>query len=108
VAAPAVSDVKPVLGPQAKQAMRLDVGGKKRLKLIVLLAAFIDGGEESPSAKTLCERLDLDIATFDALLKRLGGDGFLKVHWHKGRDRRNVYELTLPGHRDDRQRKGTA
>jgi DNA-binding MarR family transcriptional regulator len=89
--------VEPVLGPLAKRAMRTDVGGKKRLKLLVLIAAYADAGEPSPAAQTLAERVGVDIPTFDALLKRLQRDGHLKVARQKGRQRRNVYELHLDG-----------
>jgi len=91
------TEVKPVLGPQAKQAMRTDCGGKKRLKLLVLIAAYADAGEASPRAMTLCERLGIDMGTFDQLLARLQKDGFLKVHRRTGPNRRNRYELFLNG-----------
>jgi len=75
--------------------MHVDAGGQKRLKLLALIAAYLDAGERSPAAMTLCERLGVDIKTFDALLKCLQRDGFLKVHWRRGPGHRNIYELHL-------------
>jgi DNA-binding MarR family transcriptional regulator len=75
--------------------MRTDVGGAKRLRLYVLIAAYSDAQEASPSAKTLCERLGVDIATLDALLKRLERDGYLKIARRSGPNRRNVYTVLL-------------
>jgi DNA-binding PadR family transcriptional regulator len=96
---PSRERVEPILGSQARRAMRLDVGGKKRLKLIVLLGAYLDANEPSPSAQTLSERLGIDIRTLDALLKLLQRDGFLEIAWQKGRNRRNVYTVHLDGGR---------
>jgi hypothetical protein len=93
VAPLSLNEVQPVLGPQARRAMRLDTGGGKRLRLLVLLAAFADAGEPSPSAKTLRERLGVDIKTLDALLKRLECDRFLEVAWRSGPNGRNVYRI---------------
>jgi len=61
--------------------------------LYVLLAAYADAGEASPSAATLCKRLGIDIKTLDALLRRLERDGHLRVAWRQGPSQRNVYSL---------------
>jgi DNA-binding MarR family transcriptional regulator len=89
-----------VLGPLAKRAMRVDCGGKKRLKLLVLLAAYADAGEPSPPARVLAERLGIQVPDLDRLLKALQRDGHLKVAWRAGERgksgaRKNVYTLHL-------------
>jgi hypothetical protein len=86
---------EPILGPLAKRAMRIGAGGKKRLKLLVLLAAYADAGEPSPPARVLAERLEINIDALDGLLRQLERDGYLTVAWRKGADRRNVYTLHL-------------
>ncbi len=90
---------EPVLGPLAKRAMRTDTGGKKRLRLLVLIAAFADAGGVSPPARGLCRRLGIEkVKDLDHLLKALARDGHLEVGWRAGEPgksggRKNIYRL---------------
>jgi DNA-binding MarR family transcriptional regulator len=84
--------------------MRTNPGGRKRLKLLVLLAAYADAEEPSPPARALAERLGIQISDLDRLLKRLQRDGYLTVAWRKGPNERNVYTLRLG---DDERGVGT-
>jgi hypothetical protein len=91
----------PVLGPLAKRAMRVDPGGNKRRKLLVLIAAYADAGEPSPPVKALARRLGIrKVQDVDHLLRRLARDGHVEVAWRAsepgpGGARRNVYRLRL-------------
>lgn len=49
--------VGPVLGPQAKTALRLPIEGQKRRKLLTLIAAYADAGNHEPSLRMLAARL---------------------------------------------------
>jgi DNA-binding transcriptional regulator YhcF (GntR family) len=77
--------------------MRTDVGGRKRLKLFVLVCAYLDAGEPSPAVRTLASTLKVNWQAVDALLKQLERDGFLEIAWQQGRDRRNVYRIGKRG-----------
>jgi hypothetical protein len=70
--------VEPVLGPLARAAAKTPVGGSKRRKLLVLLAAYADAGESSPGAATLATRLKVPMRVFDGLLAALERDGWSK------------------------------
>ena len=48
---------EPVLGSRARAAARTNVGGVKRQKLLTLIAAYADAGEQSPSMTELSGRL---------------------------------------------------
>jgi DNA-binding PadR family transcriptional regulator len=93
---------KPVLGPLAKQALQLKLEGRKRRKLLVLLAAYADA-DVQPSARMLRERMgDVSAGQVDALLKALERDGLIRVGWRAGPGedpfhRRNTYELLMAG-----------
>lgn len=87
---------QPVLGPAAKAAARLPIDGTKRRKVLVLIAAYADAGEKSPSIRELAERARLDRLIVANVVDRLARDGLLEVDWRAGPDRRNVYRLRLP------------
>jgi len=88
-----MSAVRPVLGPLARAAMRVPVGGNKRRKVLVLIAAFLDTGESSPSIRQLSERCHLDRPLVCQLVSRLARDGLIEVEWRAGPERRNIYRL---------------
>ena len=88
-----MSAVQPVLGPRARAAMRLPAGGSKRQKVLVLIAAYLDAGESSPSIRDLAGRCHLDAPLVALLVSRLARDGLIEVEWRAGPERRNVYRL---------------
>jgi DNA-binding Lrp family transcriptional regulator len=61
--------------------MLAPVGGTKRRKLLVLIAAYADAGEPSPPMRQLSDRLGLPAKVIDRLLDRLEQDGWLTVEW---------------------------
>lgn len=84
--------VQPKLGPLAKAAMRVETGEKRR-KLLVLIAAYADAGEESPAVATLAARTGLKVKKLDLLLCSLTRDGHL--HVTRTRNKRNRYQVTV-------------
>jgi hypothetical protein len=99
------------MGPLAREALRLPLDGEQR-KLLVLIAAYADAGEHSPSLRVLGARLagqerwngrakvnesgDLAIGKLDWLLRGLIRKGLLRVRWRaEEHTKRNVYELRL-------------
>jgi hypothetical protein len=102
----ATVDVKPLAGPRFRRASALPMEGRKRRRLLLLLAAFADAGEHSPRAVDLCTRAGIrSPVALDHLLDQLVEAGLLEVEWarsgppgrraalHDGR--RNVYTLRL-------------
>jgi hypothetical protein len=91
-----------VLGERARLALRTDAGGRKRQKLLVLLAAYADAGE-TPTVRVLIERMGGDlpdrwhghrVRRVDALLRSLEDQGLIRVDWRPaGTTQRNRYEL---------------
>lgn len=81
----------PVLGPTARAAASLPVGGNKRRKLALLIGAYIDAGINDPSIRMLAMRTGLDARVVVTLVDRLERDGFLAVDRRRGE--RNRYSL---------------
>ena len=79
--------------------MRMDVGGQKRRRLYVLLAAYLDAGVNDPSIRELRQRAGLkDARVVLQLLHRLEEDGWIAIR-PGGRGERNRYVLWSPdGH----------
>jgi hypothetical protein len=99
--------------------MRFPLRGDQR-KLLILIAAYADAGERSPSLRELGARLagqrrwhgrvkrsergDLSISKLDWLLRGLVRTGLLRVHWGgESETGRNVYELRLGAEGDGRR-----
>lgn len=80
------------LGSAARAAMRMPVGGHKRQKVLVLIAAYIDAGRDDPSIRELAERAKLHRVAVVAVVDRLECDGWLRVQRAAGR--RNRYSLS--------------
>jgi len=90
--------VKPVLGPRAKGAMRAlrcthPKTDEKRRKLLVLIAAYADAGEQSPAVRTFALKLRISINSVDQLLGALERDGFVEIERRK--HERNRYQLKV-------------
>jgi DNA-binding MarR family transcriptional regulator len=78
--------------------MRVDAGGTKRLKLLVLIAAYADAGEPSPAAGTLAARMQLPVPAVDQLLAALERQGLVEVvRGDVTKHERNTYRLRLTG-----------
>ncbi|HZL48228.1 MAG TPA: hypothetical protein VFC30_04350 [Solirubrobacteraceae bacterium] len=85
------------LGPLTDQALALELGGAKRKKLLVTIAAALDAGIE-PTAEELLDACPELLAeegrspfyTFDHILRRLEQDGWVKIN-----RRRYHYTLNL-------------
>lgn len=74
--------VVPVLGSLAKAAMRLPIDGQKRRKLLILIAAYNDGGTSLPPEAELLSRLSFlagDPRKLRGLVQALERDGWLQV-----------------------------
>ncbi len=90
-----------VIGPLTRQALEAELPGKKRHKLLVVIAQHLDRGEE-PTAQELldqCPELESQnpydaFAVFDQILACLEREG--RVHITK---RRYQYRLTWINHR---------
>jgi DNA-binding MarR family transcriptional regulator len=67
----------PVLGPTARAAARLPTKGAKRRKLLILVAAYLDGGVD-PSIRMLAARSGFTTATVVQLIGALERDGLLE------------------------------
>jgi SOS-response transcriptional repressor LexA len=86
----------PILGERARRALLVDAGGRKRRKLLVLLAAYADAGVEDPPLQALMGRAGIRSSRqADALLRALEEQGLIRVDWARGRPRRNHYELLI-------------
>lgn len=97
---------KPVVGPLTRQAMTLPLRGEPR-RLLVLLAAYADAGERSPSARDLSTRMGCSVKRIDTLCRVLHGEGVLSVRRRaEPRTQRNVYKLSLDRSGDSRRRRG--
>lgn len=97
-------EVRPRAGRLYGRVVQMRVEGAKRHKLLALLAAYADAGEQAPPVKDLAKRLHLPPTAIDVLLDRLVEAGLLSVEWagpgepgkRMGRHReRNVYTLRL-------------
>jgi DNA-binding IscR family transcriptional regulator len=72
----------------------LSVDGSKCHRLLVLIAAYADAGEESPAVATLAAKIRVPANVIDLLLARLERDEL--VHVERGdreRRERNRYRL---------------
>jgi DNA-binding transcriptional ArsR family regulator len=90
----------PVLGPRARRASdisktwQVDTGRR----VLILLAAYADAGEISPSVRELTSRLKLTIEQLDIELRKLAAGGLIWVEWHADpQDNRNRYRLLFAG-----------
>lgn len=88
----------PILGEKARLALQVDAGGRKRRKLLVLLAAYADAGISDPPMRELMGRTGIDdVRQVDQLLRMLAKQGLIHVDWAHGRPQRNTYELLFAG-----------
>lgn len=88
---------EPVMGPLTRQAMNVPLRGEPR-RLLVLLAAYADAGERSPSARELSARMHCSVKRIDTLCRLLYREGLLSVRRRAERGtQRNVYKLRLGG-----------
>jgi hypothetical protein len=72
------------------------IGGNKRKRLLALLAAFADAGEERPPVRLLARQARLGSRkAVVQLLKQLEEDRWIRVSWASGYGERNRYRLTL-------------
>lgn len=86
----------PIFGEQARLALRVDAGGRKRRKLLVLLAAYADAGVSDPPVRALMDRAGIDdVRVVDQLLRMLEKQELIHVDWARGRPQRNRYELVF-------------
>lgn len=81
---------KPTAGENVQRASRLPIHGAKRLKTLLLIAAWIDAGHQ-PSIGELAARLGLHRVAVVALIDHLERDGLLEVErrWPE----RNAYRI---------------
>lgn len=79
-------------GPNVRRALAAPVGGTKRRRVLVLIAAYIDAGRDDPSIRELAERAKLPRVAVVAVVDRLERDGWLRVRRAAGR--RNRYSLS--------------
>ena len=70
-------ELRPFAGPNYQRCRALDVGGKKRLMLLCLIAAWTDAGRSGNRADDLAQRLGWEYVTTLALLKRVRRDGHI-------------------------------
>jgi hypothetical protein len=101
----AVRTAKPVLGPRARAAMKIDAGGRVESKLLILLAAYADAGEASPTVVELAKRMRLRVKSIDRVLDLLVAARLIEVEWAGGKappgkragkpGHRNVYRVLL-------------
>jgi hypothetical protein len=94
----AAPDPAPVLGPSARHAARLPTKGRKRHKLLVLIAAYHDAGCH-PSVRMLAGRTGLTRASVIRLVDALERDGLLEVERRPAPER---YRYRLCVAREDR------
>ena len=83
------------LGPLARAALRLPAGGAKRRKVLVMVAAYADAGERSPSITQLARGTKLSRWVVLNVIDRLQADGLLIVERrHEAKCQpRNVYAI---------------
>jgi hypothetical protein len=94
----------PVMGPLAREAMRVPLEVEQR-KLLVLIAAYADAGERSPSIRELGARIGISISgrghppglrKLEWLLRGLIREGRLRVRWRAEPGTcRNVYDVRV-------------
>jgi DNA-binding MarR family transcriptional regulator len=84
---------EPIAGPLFRRACQVPVEGRKRRKLLALVAAHHDAGHD-PSVRELARRMGLDWRKVDALLRRLEEDGWLATE-QRPRPEPNRYVLRL-------------
>ncbi len=93
------------MGPLTRQAMTVPLRGDPR-RLLILLAAYADAGERSPSARDLSGRMRCSVKRIDTLCRVLYGEGVLSVRWRaEPGTQRNVYKLSLDRSSDSRRRR---
>ena len=86
----------PIPGETFWAATRLPVGGEKRRKLLLCIAAYIDAGVNDPACSRLARRTGLPKQTVIRLVDQLEGDGLLTVRRGNTRKReRNRYEVKV-------------
>jgi hypothetical protein len=82
--------------------MAVPLRGEPR-RLLVLLAAYADAGERSPSARELAERMHCSVKRVDTLCRLLYREGVLLVRRRaEPGTQRNVYKLSLDSSRKPR------
>jgi DNA-binding IclR family transcriptional regulator len=69
--------VRPVAGPHYKHCAALKPGGRNRLKVLALVAAYRDAGRESVATHELATHLELDPRKIVLLAKNLQSNGYL-------------------------------
>ena len=85
--------------PLARRVLAADIEGRKRKRVMAVIAAFQDEGH-APSCREIAERAKLprggrDVWLLLGLLRRLEADGLLQVTWAVPGQGRNGYEILL-------------
>lgn len=93
------SMVAPVLGPLARGAARMkivdDQGGRLR-RLLILIAAFADAGEDAPLVADLACRLGVNAGAIPSMLRELARQDLIYIRrsLQRAERYRYAYELT--------------
>jgi hypothetical protein len=94
------TSASPVLGPRARHAADISKTwqGDTGRRVLILIAAYADAGEISPSVRELTTRLKLTIEQLDTELRKLAAGGLIWVEWRADpRGNRNRYRLLFAG-----------
>ena len=75
---PATTPVRPVAGATFRRVAARPIEGRKRKKLLALIAAYEDAGQPTRSADELAARLSWEPIQVRGLLSRLQADGLVK------------------------------
>lgn len=91
-------EVQPVAGATFRRAAQWPIDGRKKRRVLLAIAAYLDAGYDSPSIKMLARRTGLPPYTVVTIVDGLERAGHLRVvergsaHWHGTRNR-----YALPG-----------
>jgi DNA-binding MarR family transcriptional regulator len=86
----------PVIGANARAAIRHPIDGSKGRKVLVLIAAWLDAGVDDPAISRIAKRARLPKEVTSDVVDRLERDGLIAIRrGDKTRRERNHYSLTL-------------
>ena len=84
--APTQPPVRPIAGRNFKRvADEMRPEGRKRRRVLALVAAYLDASHDRVTVVELSERLKLPPRQVAGILRRLEADGYLVVHWRSER-----------------------